>query len=1047
MIENYFLPAVNSKGTLLQFKAVPTGEVRRRYHGITSPTATAAHRSSLSGGPAFRFSHSFVVSGGAAMQSPVGCFPGFCGLRLLVLLLIALPGVFSGRVFAGTTGKLAGIVRDAETGEGLPGVNITVLNTHHGAATDVEGNYVILNLPAGTYDIAASMIGYSRLTITNVRILPDFTSRIEFLLRPQDLAGEEITIVAERPMIQKDQTMTLSVTTSEELKHLPVRGFQQAANLGAGFVTNNYRSIEGGNETSNVRGGRPGEVGVIIDGFLQNNLITGIANTTLPAGAVEEMVAITGAYDAEYGRFQSGIIQVTTKSGGDRYSGFLEYVNDRPMFALDKSHYFGYDVVSGGLGGSLIPGNNRIRFFVSSELRDITDAEPSVIGFPRYTLSLDGIKNPDPTKPDTVLFETDPDGNILFNRGPRPKNSRGYGINGDRGGSIQAKISFELVPTTLRLDVSGNYSETYRRTFTIPRTLNLDDQYRHEIINRNIGGILTYQASPTQLVDIGINHHQASRDRLNDAVGFNLADYDASTLRGNTLNNTYYDDALLWDIGSRAARFPRRYRDDYWSIKTNYVNQVNKNHQFKIGADAFLHTVRFLDDVYINGFFTTFNGVGWMLDGTSIKTVHHNDLEKGLLGPAHPFSLAAYVQDKAEYEGLVIRAGLRYDQFNSGIRRVRNFDDPLGQGDPDQIAAGTNSGGRILAGTLGPEDYSPSVTERILSPRFSISFPVSEKSQFRLSYGKFVQQPNLEFLYIGPRALEDAANGTGFIVANSNMKMEKTTQYEVGLTRVFNDLVSVDVSAFYKDIADLVSFYQRASIPNSFAFFDNADDGVIKGLSLSVEMRRRKKIQGRAAYTFQSAVGSGASGYASSRGSSPDLRKVQIYAPLAFDRRHTMTVNLDIRNGKGEGPSLGDRRLLENSGLNILLSAGSGLPYTRTTVSHVDVGRTHFTQTIGRKNSSRMPWNFRVDLKADKTVYLRPSVSLNIYVQFLNVFDRRNVIDVWSATGLADEDGFLETPWGQSLGTRELQEHDVWLNDGFKYDTPRQVRFGLILNF
>ncbi|NUM81845.1 carboxypeptidase-like regulatory domain-containing protein, partial [bacterium] len=132
-------------------------------------------------------------------------------------------------LFAGTNGKVTGIVKDKETGDALPGVNIILDGTTMGAATNAQGEFTIINVPAGVYTLSTSMIGYTKVTKQNVRILPDFTTRVDFDLSPESLGGEEVVIVAERPLIQKDQTMTMTVTSSEEIKNLPVRGFQAAA--------------------------------------------------------------------------------------------------------------------------------------------------------------------------------------------------------------------------------------------------------------------------------------------------------------------------------------------------------------------------------------------------------------------------------------------------------------------------------------------------------------------------------------------------------------------------------------------------------------------------------------------------------------------------------------------------------------------------------------------------------------------------------------------------------------------------------------------------
>lgn len=956
--------------------------------------------------------------------------------RVLIVLLAVLFVDFQ-LLFAGTAGKIAGKVRDRETGEILPGVNIIVVGTATGAVTNFQGEFIILNVQAGRYTVEARMIGYQAVKKEDVLILPDFTTALSFELPPTPISGDEIIITAERPLIRHDQTMTMSVMISEEMANLPLRGFQAAGTLTAGFITANTFNAEGGNSNVYVRGGRPEELGVYIDGFQQNNLVTGIANSQIPSGAVEEMVTITGAYDAEYGRFQSAILQVTTKRGGANYSGYMEYVNDRPMAVLDKNHYFGYDVYSAGLGGPL-SGNNALSFFISGEARDITDADPSVIGFPKFRLSSEGISKNDPSLADTAIFITDKQGTLTFKKGPQPKNSSGYGINSDRGMALQTKITWQAVPSVLRFDIAGNYSETYRRVGLFSRILTMDNNYRAEITNLNLGMITTYMISDRSYADFAMNYHSNDRKRMNDRFGFDLRQY--QSVQGNTNSTSYYSDGLLYDIDGAAGRGPLWYQDRYVALKSSYTDQIDRRNLIRAGADFFYHTIRFFDDFDPNNI--KFNSIGWRVDSNySIIKVNHDDLENLLLGPAHPISASCFIQNQFVSEGLSIRSGIRLDFFNSGVKRVKNFSDPTGQSDVSQIGDSTR------AGKLGPEDYKPSKNWYQVSPRLSLSFPISDVTQFRMSYGHFTQIPNLEFLYMGPDALErTSVNGGAFTVGNPNLRPESVTQYEIGIRRSLSNRLTIDASLYYKDINNLISYIRLASTPNSINLFYNADEGVVKGIDIMLELRRTGKFQGRLAYSLQSAVGTGNSGYTSR--SSGD-RKVKIYAPLAFERRHNIIATIDIRNAKGEGPVWSGQRWLENAGINFLLNAGSGLPYTRTTIGNLHI-RPIFdgALTNGAINAQNMPWNFRVDAKADKTFSWSSHLSLNIYCQIHNIFDRRNVVNVFSSTGLPDDNGFLNSPYGvANLNERQRQQYQVWYNNGLFYDTARQIRFGLILNF
>ncbi|MBD3373991.1 hypothetical protein GF406_03055 [candidate division KSB1 bacterium] len=142
---------------------------------------------------------------------------------LFLFCCLMIIGICPESVWAGTTGKISGKVIDAETKEPLPGVNVFIENTTMGAATDVQGHYVILNVPPGKYILMARMMGYSPTRVQNVNVSIDLTTEINFELTTTVLAIDEaVTITAERPMVIKDQTATTAVVGAEDIQALPV---------------------------------------------------------------------------------------------------------------------------------------------------------------------------------------------------------------------------------------------------------------------------------------------------------------------------------------------------------------------------------------------------------------------------------------------------------------------------------------------------------------------------------------------------------------------------------------------------------------------------------------------------------------------------------------------------------------------------------------------------------------------------------------------------------------------------------------------------------
>ncbi|VAX17709.1 TonB-dependent receptor, partial [hydrothermal vent metagenome] len=216
------------------------------------------------------------------------------------------------------TGKLAGRVVDADTGEPLIGANVVILNTSLGAACDIDGNYFILNISPGTYDVQISFVGYSSKVVQNVRIVSGITYELNESLSP-GIAMEEV-VVTDKKFFEAKATNTVAVVDAETIARLPVRGVENFASLQAGVVKQDGSGGAAGNATINVRGGRGNEVVYVVDGVVQNDLMYGTNQSQVSNIAIDQISFQVGGYEAKYGQAQSGIVNVTTKSGSPKYT-------------------------------------------------------------------------------------------------------------------------------------------------------------------------------------------------------------------------------------------------------------------------------------------------------------------------------------------------------------------------------------------------------------------------------------------------------------------------------------------------------------------------------------------------------------------------------------------------------------------------------------------------------------------------------------------------------------------------------------------------------
>ncbi len=294
----------------------------------------------------------------------------------VLLLLFALPGVAA----AQNTGKLSGQVTDAETGDPLIGANVFLADIQRGAATDIDGNYTILGIPVGQYDIQYSYTGYQTETLTGVEISQGRTRNVDIALSGASIG--EVVVEYERPLIQRDAIGVPKVVTGADIQNLPVRGVSSVAAIQAGVVSND------GSGTLNIRGGRGEEVDYYVDG------VKVVGSVGVPQQAIAEQEMLIGTIPPQYGDATAGVISISTRSGGNSFFGAAEAITS---YGLDS---FGYNLGSLSIGGPLV--RDRVSFFASVQGTYQEDASP----WARETLQLnDDIYNAIQQSPQVIRID------------------------------------------------------------------------------------------------------------------------------------------------------------------------------------------------------------------------------------------------------------------------------------------------------------------------------------------------------------------------------------------------------------------------------------------------------------------------------------------------------------------------------------------------------------------------------------------------------------------------------------------------------------------
>ena len=219
--------------------------------------------------------------------------------RLLLFALLLLPA--GGALAQGT---IAGTVRDAGTRETLPGVNVLILGTTQGAATDLDGRFSIGGLRAGEYTVQVSFVGFETRQYTGVRVRNGQTTTLDVELAEAVLAtGQEVVVVGERPLIDVEQSASAYTVDREQIQAAPVREVQAVAATTAGVVLDPTGLY--------IRGGRAEETGFIVDGVSAKDPLAGTGfGLDLGSNAFAEVEVTTVKHVAKSGyRFGDRVVR------------------------------------------------------------------------------------------------------------------------------------------------------------------------------------------------------------------------------------------------------------------------------------------------------------------------------------------------------------------------------------------------------------------------------------------------------------------------------------------------------------------------------------------------------------------------------------------------------------------------------------------------------------------------------------------------------------------------------------------------------------------
>jgi len=937
---------------------------------------------------------------------------------------------------AGITGKIAGKVTDASTGEPLPGVNVIIVGTLSGGASDIDGDYYIINVPPGEYSLKATMIGYASQLQTKVQVRMDQTAIINFKMKPETISGEEIVVVAKRPVVEMDVSSSQEVTNGKEIVANPM-------------VTSieDYLNLQAGIEDGEIRGGSIDQTGFLMDGLAVVDNRTNRPISSINLSAVKELSVIKGGFNAEYGNIRSGLVNVVLKEGNsDKYNGYL----DLQMSPAHLKHS----------GASLFsPDNYYIRPYVDPDVcwegtangnwsEEMQASYPSFLGWDQYAAALAMDDNPDNDMTPKQARE-------LFMYQHRIKGSGKYGQKEGEYGNIPDYIidaSFSGPFPFISKSLGGlKFFASYRLNkdaFALPTSR---DYYSEE----NTILKLTSNITPTIKVSIEGNYGKTQ-------TVASVVDY----IQNGRVDYVTSGDDILWSELTNSEEGPYTHRGSgnlYWPSSLAPFNiyhsmlgfsidhVISKSTYYKLrvsnvrvknscrGPDSWRDTttVRHFGNVAVDeqpyGFWWKGGYKGMVGDGmlysaigagardySEVNTINakfdltsqinkHNQVKTGFVfnydhlqthfekvsqyAPGdswvnkwtnYPIRTGAYLQDKIEFKGLIANIGLRLDYIQPNTKW------------PDVDRYSKYLSKQYKNNFMNLAQKRDAKSHLKVSPRIGVSHPITENAKLYFNYGHFYSMSPAFDMYQIDYGL--TAQGITFL-GNPSADLPRTISYELGFEYDIANMYLIHLAGYYKDVSSQTGPVSYENIDGSVSYetIENNNYADIKGFEFKLEKRYGTWFTGWINYNYMVTT----NGYTGRRNYFEDpsrqrlegLQNPYMEVPLA---QPYARMNLKFHIPDDFGPALLGYNILKSLQLNTIVSWQSGYYETWDPL-----------KTFRLKDNIQWKDYWMTDVRLSKNVLIG-RYNFLIYMDVHNLFDNRMIDDIGFSSG-ADRRRYLQS--------------------------------------
>lgn len=388
---------------------------------------------------------------------------------------------------------------------------------------------------------------------------------------------------------------------------------------------------------------------------------------------------------------------------------------------------------------------------------------------------------------------------------------------------------------------------------------------------------------------------------------------------------------------------------------------------------------------------------------------------------AEPWQAAYYIQDKMEWEGMIVNAGLRFDFWYLG-EKYKILQD---------------------AGKYQWEEFDKDKKyQMMVSPRLGVSHPISETAVMHFAYNYQNQLPQMQYIFTTARPEDALTSNSQIVVGKPNLEPQITVTYEIGLQKQLSEDFGMDIQAYFKNIYNYVSTREVVDPDDeTITWFEyiSQDYGSARGIDVNLEKRLSGFILGTASYSLAWANGNNSDTVIQSE--TMNLREF----PLDWDMRHNFSLNITFRVGKGEEYYLPFTDVLvpaiitDDFSMNVFYTIASGRPYTPMN----EEGNIAMDT-----NSGNQPYTENANFKITKKIGINEKAFLKVYLRINNLFDKKNVNWVYARTGSPYLDGADITEPNSDYVAKEVQYiHDLSTKNPSAVTQGRTFSFGFSFNF